>query len=96
MHDRRSVIYSISFLGKGGPDPRRWNEHGDGGPYHDNMVKAAMNADLLVTEAGYKETIYSSMDGDVYWELRIENYELGIRNGGVIRLWRGPTFLILN
>jgi len=30
------------------------------------MVKAAMNADLLVTEAGYKETIYSSMDGDVY------------------------------
>ena len=30
---------------------------GDGGPYHDNIVKAAMNADILVAEAVTEENI---------------------------------------
>jgi len=38
---------------------------GDGGPYHDNIVKAAMNADILVTETVTEDNIqYAPWGGD--------------------------------
>ena len=46
---------------------------GDGGPYHENIVKAAMNADLLVTEAVTEENIgYAHWGGDTVEEKKKE------------------------
>lgn len=46
---------------------------GDGGPYHENIVKAAMNADLLVTEAVTEKNIgYANWGGDTVEEKKKE------------------------
>ena len=46
---------------------------GDGGPYHENIVKAAMNADLLVAEAVTEKNIgYANWGGDTVEEKKKE------------------------
>ena len=46
---------------------------GDGGPYHENIVRAAMNADLLVTEAVTEKNIqYAPWGGDTVEEKKKE------------------------